>query len=43
MLKPTYKPTIDSRLVRAKPLVERKGLFLSILDNKSEEVLSFRP
>lgn len=42
-LTPTYKPTIDSRLNSAKPLVDRKPLYLQMYDEESEELVSFRP
>ena len=40
---PTYKPTIDGRLVNAKPLVDRKPLYLHMFDEQSEELVSFHP
>lgn len=40
---PVYKPTIDSRLRDAKPLIERQRIFLSLFSEQAEELVSFRP
>lgn len=43
ILTPKYKPTVDQRLVSALPLVEGRGVYITIPSATSEQLVSYRP